>query len=171
MLSNDNKLSKIRSLLKKNDIQYYILPHSDEYQNEFLPEYSKRLEWISNFSGSAGDIIIGNKEAFLFVDGRYTIQASQEVNRKHFKIYNYSDLSPIDLLKNKQPKAIGIDGNTITYQRVAHIKKNIDKGVKIKNIDKNLIDQIWVDKPKKKKSKPFAVGGINTSGKVNYIKK
>ena len=87
MLSNDNKLSKIRSLLKKNDIQYYILPHSDEYQNEFLPEYSKRLEWISNFSGSAGDIIIGKKEAFLFVDGRYTIQASQEVNRKHFKIY------------------------------------------------------------------------------------
>ena len=171
MLSNDNKLSKIRSLLKKNDIQYYILPHSDEYQNEFLPEYSKRLEWISNFSGSAGDIIIGNKEAFLFVDGRYTIQASQEVNRKYFKIYNYSDLSPIDLLKNKQPKAIGIDGNTITYQRVAHIKKNIDKGVKIKNIDKNLIDQIWVDKPKKKKSKPFAVGGKNTSGKVNYIKK
>ena len=59
MLSNDNKLSKIRSLIKKNDIQYYILPHSDEYQNEFLPEYSKRLEWISNFSGSAGDIIIG----------------------------------------------------------------------------------------------------------------
>jgi Xaa-Pro aminopeptidase len=43
--------------------------------------------------------------------------------------------------------------------------------VKIKNIDKNLIDQIWVDKPKKKKSKPFAVGGKNTSGKVNYIKK
>ena len=171
MLSKDNKLSKIRTLLKKYDIQYYILPHSDEYQNEFLPEYSKRLEWISNFSGSAGDIIIGNKEAFLFVDGRYTIQASQEVNRKHFKIYNYSDLSPIDLLKNKQPKAIGIDGNTITYQRVAHIKKNIDKGVKIKNIDKNLIDQIWVDKPKKKKSKPFAVGGISTSGKVNYIKK
>ena len=171
MLSNDNKLSKIRSLLKKNDIQYYILPHSDEYQNEFLPDYSKRLEWISNFSGSAGDIIIGKKEAFLFVDGRYTIQASQEVNRKHFKIYNYSDLSPIDLLKNKQPKAIGIDGNTITYQRVAHIKKNIDTGVKIKNIDKNLIDQIWVDKPKKKKSKPFAVGGKNTSGKVNYIKK
>ena len=75
MLSNDNKLSKIRSLLKKNDIQYYILPHSDEYQNEFLPDYSKRLEWISNFSGSAGDIIIGKKEAFLFVDGRYTIQA------------------------------------------------------------------------------------------------
>ena len=171
MLSNDNKLSKIRSLLKKNDIQYYILPHSDEYQNEFLPEYSKRLEWISNFSGSAGDIIIGNKEAFLFVDGRYTIQASQEVNRKHFKIYNYSDLSPIDLLKNKKPKAIGIDGNTITYQRVAHIKKNMDEGVKIKNIDKNLIDQIWVDKPKKKKSKPFAVSGKNTSGKVNYIKK
>ena len=53
MLSNNDKLSKIRSLLKKNDIQYYIVPHSDEYQNEFLPEYSKRLEWISNFSGSA----------------------------------------------------------------------------------------------------------------------
>ena len=171
MLSNENKLSKIRSLLKKNDIQYYILPHSDEYQNEFLPEYSKRLEWLSNFSGSAGDIIIGNKEAFLFVDGRYTIQASQEVNKKNFKIYNYTDLSPINLLKNKKAKSIGIDGNTITYQRVANIKKNLDKSVKIKNIDKNLIDQIWNNKPKKKKSKPFSVGGMNASEKVNYIKK
>ncbi len=171
MLRNNNKLSKIRSLIKKNDIQYYLLPHSDEYQNEFLPEYSKRLEWISNFSGSAGDIIISNKEAFLFVDGRYTIQASQEVNKKNFKIYNYSDLSPIDLLKNKKPKSIGIDGNTITYQRVANIKKNLNKSVKIRNIDKNLIDQIWNDKPKKKKSKPFTISGINVSVKVNYIKK
>ncbi len=171
MLSNKNKLLKIRSLLKKNNIQYYILPHSDEYQNEFLPEYSKRLEWISNFSGSAGDIIISNKEAFLFVDGRYTIQASQEVNKKIFKIYNYSDLSPIDLLKNKKPKSIGIDGNTITYQRVVNIKKNLNNRVKIKNIDKNLIDQIWNDKPKKRKSKPFAVGGMNASEKVNFIKK
>ena len=59
MLINDNKLSKIRALLKKNDIQYYILPHSDEYQNEFLPDYSKRLEWISNFSGSAGEGLQG----------------------------------------------------------------------------------------------------------------
>ena len=171
MLSKNNKLSKIRSLLKKNDIDYYILPHSDEFQNEFLPEYSKRLEWISNFSGSAGDIIIGNKEAFLFVDGRYTIQASQEVNKKNFKIYNYSDLSPINLLKNKNPKSIGIDGNTLTYQRVVHIKKSMKKGVKIKTVEKNLIDQIWSNKPKKKKSKPFAISGANASAKVNFIKK
>ncbi|MDC3163247.1 M24B family metallopeptidase [Pelagibacteraceae bacterium] len=171
MLSNNNKLSKIRSLLKKNEIDYYILPHSDEFQNEFLPEYSKRLEWISNFSGSAGDIIIGNKEAFLFVDGRYTIQASQEVNRKNFKIYNYSDLSPIDLLKYKNPKSIGIDGNTLTYQRVVHIKKSMKKGVKIKTVEKNLIDQIWSNRPKKKKSKPFAISGANASAKVNFIKK
>ena len=81
MLNTSKKIAEIRKLLIKNKIDYYLIPHSDEYQNEFLPNYSKRLEWISNFTGSAGDVIVGIKEAYLFVDGRYTIQAQNEVNK------------------------------------------------------------------------------------------
>ena len=58
MLNTSKKIAEIRKLLIKNKIDYYLIPHSDEYQNEFLPDYSKRLEWISNFTGSAGDVIL-----------------------------------------------------------------------------------------------------------------
>ena len=53
-----DKLKKIRSLMKNLSIDCYLIPHSDEFSNEFLPPYSRRLEWISDFTGSAGDVII-----------------------------------------------------------------------------------------------------------------
>ena len=58
-----DKLKKIRSLMKNLSIDCYLIPHSDEFSNEFLPPYSRRLEWISDFTGSAGDIIITDKKA------------------------------------------------------------------------------------------------------------
>ena len=74
-------------------IDAYLIPHSDEFKNEFLPLHNRRLEWMSNFSGSAGDIVVTLKKAFLFVDGRYTIQASKEVD-KNYTIVNYKDALP-----------------------------------------------------------------------------
>ena len=46
-------------------IDAYLIPHSDEFQNEFLPLHNRRLEWMSNFSGSAGDIVVTLKKAFF----------------------------------------------------------------------------------------------------------
>ena len=106
MLNTSKKIAEIRKLLIKNKIDYYLIPHSDEYQNEFLPNYSKRLEWISNFTGSAGDVIVGIKEAYLFVDGRYTIQAQNEVNKGQYKIFNYNKLTPLSLLKLKKARNV-----------------------------------------------------------------
>ena len=81
MLSTSVKLKKLRSLMSDHSIDAYLIPHSDEFQSEFLPLHNKRLEWMSNFSGSAGDIVVTLKRAFLFVDSRYTIQASKEVDK------------------------------------------------------------------------------------------
>ena len=105
-----SKLEKLRSLMKSLSIDCYLIPHTDEFSNEFLPPYSRRLEWISNFTGSAGDIIITNKKAYLFVDGRYTIQASQEVDSNHYQIFNYKDKSVLDLLTKimKNQNVIGL---------------------------------------------------------------
>ena len=86
-MSIKNKIKRIRSLMKREKIDCYLVPHTDEFSNEFLPSYSRRLQWISNFTGSAGDIIITSKKAYLFIDGRYTIQASQEVDKNYYKIF------------------------------------------------------------------------------------
>ena len=58
----EKKLSDIRKLMKNYEIDCYLIPHTDEFLNEFLPPYSRRLEWISGFSGSAGDIVVTRKK-------------------------------------------------------------------------------------------------------------
>lgn len=152
-----NKLKKIRSLMKNLSIDCYLIPHSDEFSNEFLPPYSRRLEWISDFTGSAGDIIITNKKAYLFVDGRYTIQASQEVDSSLYQILNYKDKSVLDLLSQitKNQNVIGFDGNIEKFNKIKILQKKLGKNIKIKPVSPNLIDLIWKNRPKKLMSNPF----------------
>ncbi len=173
MLNTSKKIAEIRKLLIKNKIDYYLIPHSDEYQNEFLPIYSKRLEWISGFTGSAGDVIIGKKKAYLFIDGRYTIQAQNEVNKENYKIFNYNKLTPLNFLKLKKAKNIGFDGNILPYFKIKSYSKSLGKKTNLIPLEKNLIDQIWKKKPRKKSSKPFVLdkifSGENTKIKVNKI--
>ena len=177
MLSASAKLRKLRTLMRKQCVDTYIIPHSDEFQNEFLPLHNRRLEWMSNFSGSAGDIIITMKKAYLFVDGRYTIQASKEVDQNYI-IVNYKDALLHQIIKKQKCKNVGYDGNNISYSRLQHLNKNLNRHNLI-NINENLVDQIWINRPKKKKTKPFFISkklsGQDAKDKVQkvllYIKK
>ena len=166
-----DKLKKIRSLMKNLSIDCYLIPHSDEFSNEFLPPYSRRLEWISDFTGSAGDVIITDKKAYLFVDGRYTIQASQEVDSYHYQIFNYKDKSVLDLLSKimKKQNVIGFDGNIEKFKKIEILQKKLGKDIKIKPVDSNLIDLIWKNRPKKLKSSPFKLP-FNFHGEDKLVK-
>ena len=66
MLSDKKKLSQLRIEMKAHGIDAYLVNQTDEYQNEFLPNYSRRLTWLTNFSGSAGEAIITRNKAYLF---------------------------------------------------------------------------------------------------------
>ena len=72
--------------MKKETCNYYILPRTDEYQNEFLPKYSERVAWLTGFSGSFAVVIISMKKSVIFTDCRYIDQINKEVNKKFFKI-------------------------------------------------------------------------------------
>ena len=85
------QIDKFQKYLIKNKIDIFIINRTDEFLNEYIASYAERLNWISNFSGSAGRAIIFQSKAFLFVDGRYTLQASKEVNKKSFKILHLGD--------------------------------------------------------------------------------
>ena len=177
----EKKLSDIRKLMKNYEIDCYLIPHTDEFLNEFLPPYSRRLEWISGFSGSAGDIVVTKKNAYLFVDGRYTLQAADEVNKNYYIIHNYKDTSVPDLLKKILTKnsVVGFDGNIETLKNINNYKKILKNKVTFISINKNLIDILWKNKPKKERSRPFIqpaiFSGESNSSKINkiinYIKK
>ena len=72
------KLIKLKKLIKIHKLDGYLLPKNDEYFNEYISKSKDRLKFISCFSGSAGFAIILKNKNYLFVDGRYTIQARME---------------------------------------------------------------------------------------------
>jgi Xaa-Pro aminopeptidase len=141
---NNKIIIKLKELLKLNNLDGYIVPKNDAYFSEFSSP--DRLKTISNFSGSAGLAIILKRKNYLFVDGRYSIQAKIE-SGKYFEIIEISKFSPIDILKRYKKKLIlGFDPQLFTS---SNLQKNFKNICKLSAITKNLIDQIYKDQNKK----------------------
>ena len=132
---NNKKILKIKKLLNFYNLDGYIVPKNDAYFSEFA--FPDRLKTISNFSGSAGFAIILKKENFLFVDGRYTIQAKIQAG-KYFRIVEVPKFSPKDILKKfKKKLSIGFDPQLFTN---ATLKKKFKDICDLLPITENLIE-------------------------------
>ena len=140
----NDRINTLISKFNKYNIDGYIIPKNDEFFSEYSA--NDRLKSISNFSGSAGYSIILKKKRYLFVDGRYTIQAKKEAG-KNFKIVDFHKIINCNLFRSL---SIGFDPKIFTSQQ---IKKFFHKNNKVKSIESNLIDQIHKDEIKS--SKPF----------------
>ena len=106
------KIKKLKQLFKKVNIDGYIVPKNDEYFGEYIPDCNDRLKYISGFSGSYGFALILKNKNYLFVDGRYTLQARAQSGR-NFKIMTFPKEMPNDILKGKNI-SIGFDPNLFT---------------------------------------------------------
>ena len=80
-----SNLKQLQLELKKKDIDIFIINRSDEFLSEYISPNAERLQFATNFSGSAGKAIILQNEAFLYVDGRYTFQANEQLNIREIK--------------------------------------------------------------------------------------
>ena len=136
-----NKIKILKEKFKKFNIDGYIVPKNDEYFSEYAK--NDRLKNISNFSGSAGVAVILKKNNYLFVDGRYTIQAQQEC-AKNFKIIEIHKKLPNSIIKNYN---LGYDPRLFTSKNI----KNYFSSNNLISINKNLIDEIFNYKEKKTK--------------------
>ena len=138
-----SKIKILKEKFKKFRIDGYIVPKNDEYFSEYTK--NDRLKNISNFSGSAGIAVILQKKNYLFVDGRYTIQAQLE-SAKNFHIVEIHKKFPHDIIKNYN---LGYDSTLFTSKNL----KNYFSNNNLIPINDNLIDQIF--RFKEKKTKPF----------------
>ncbi len=138
------RLKKLRNQFIKYNLDGYVIPKNDEFFSEFSNK--DRLGFISNFKGSAGYAIILKNKNYLFVDGRYTIQAKIE-SGKNFKIINYEEIFDTKIFKNLN---LGIDPKFFTSDQ---IKKFFLKNNRVTIINENLIDNIF--KSKQEKIIPF----------------
>ena len=73
------KIDKLKKLFKKEEIDGYLIPKNDEFFGEYTPKYNDRLNFISDFTGSYGFALVLKDKNYLFVDGRYTLQANNRV--------------------------------------------------------------------------------------------
>ena len=158
------RIKQLRKKFNQFNIDGYIVPKNDEFFSEYA--VIDRLKIISNFSGSAGLAVILKKNNYLFVDGRYTIQAQQE-SGKQFKIIEIHKFLPHSIIKNLR---LGFDPNVLTKRQLYGY---FGKFLELKQINNNLIDKIY--KKRNFKTKKFfslsnKVTGESFKSKINKIR-
>lgn len=139
------RISSIRGLFAKYKIDGYIVPCNDQYFSEYVHERAKRLQYITNFSGSNGMAVICKNKAVFFTDGRYLEQSKCELDPEIFKIFDIKDLpyfSWDDYLGNDG--ILGYDSKLFTNVKLQIFSKIKSRLYKISD---NLIDQIWCNRP------------------------
>ena len=132
------KIKKLKNILIRKKLDGYLIPKNDEFFGEYTPEYNDRLKFISDFTGSYGFALILRSKNYLFVDGRYTLQAKNQSN--NFKIITLPNKMPKDIFKEKK-FSIGYDPNLITKSFFDNIFKKTN--IKFLPLKENLIDKIW----------------------------
>ncbi|KYH35973.1 putative peptidase [Clostridium tepidiprofundi DSM 19306] len=148
----NEKLQKLRELMKEYSIDAYIIPSFDAHQSEYVAEHWKCRQWISGFTGSAGTVVVTLSEAGLWTDGRYHIQAEKQLKGTGIKLFkeglpdvpSYVDWLNEILFNNS---VIGFDGRVFSTAAVKKMqKKFMNKNIKIQS-DYDLIGAIWNDRP------------------------
>lgn len=146
------KLQALRGEMRKKNLSAYIVPTEDFHCSEYVGDYFKAREYMSGFTGSAGTLLVMQEGAFLWTDGRYFLQAQDQLVG-----------SGIELMKSGQPEVptlpeflgehlgkgavVGFDGRTVTGAFVEELKeKTAAKQVTFYG-KRDLVDRIWEDRP------------------------
>ncbi|ANN58537.1 aminopeptidase P family protein [Mesorhizobium loti] len=144
------RVALLRQWLAANGLDGFIVPRADEHQGEYVADRSARLKWLTGFSGSAGVAIVLRDRAFIFVDGRYTLQVRSEVDLDIFSVESLVDNPPAVWLKDNIGKGarLGFDPWLHTISEVKALQTSADKtGAVLVPLEKNPIDIIWKDQP------------------------
>ena len=143
------RLARLREELSQRGLDGFLVPRSDEHQNEYVPPCAERLAWLTGFTGSAGMAVALRDRAAIFVDGRYTIQVRQQVDTKSFEPLNSGEISAHAWLERQvQPGwRIAYDPWLLTPAQVARFEQAVTTaGGSFVPVD-NIVDAIWHDRP------------------------
>ena len=147
-----NELTALRGAMKKNGVDAYVIPTADFHGSEYVGDFFKCREYVSGFTGSAGTLVVTANYAGLWTDGRYFLQAAEQLEG-----------SGIELCKMGQPgvptvrqwlethltrgQTLGFDGRTMTAAEGAALEKAMEKqGVSL-GYQLDLVGEIWQDRP------------------------
>jgi Xaa-Pro aminopeptidase len=144
------RVAALRAELARRGLDGFVVPHADRYQNEYLAPSEERLAWLTGFTGSAGAAIILADRAALFVDGRYTTQARDQVDGALFSIEHLVDKPPSAWIEASLStgQKLGYDPWLHSAESAERLAKAcITAGAILVATAPNPIDTIWKDRP------------------------
>ena len=144
----NKRIEAARKSMKKHKVDAYIVTSSDYHQSEYIGDYFKGREYLSGFTGSAGILVVFNDEACLWTDGRYHIQAENQLKGSEIKLFKqgnpgvptYKEYIVSKLAENSK---IGIDAKILLSSDVNEILSK----KKFKIVDFDLLAEVWEKRP------------------------
>lgn len=143
-------IQKLRTLMCENNIDTYLIPTADDHESEYVADYFKARVFMSGFTGSAGTLVVTREKAGLWTDGRYFIQAENQLKGSGITLYKMGQegvctFEEFLIAETKENGVIGFDGrvvNSALGKRIENNSKNISV---VYNVD--LVNEIWTDRP------------------------
>ena len=144
------RMENLRAELKRQGLDGFIIPRSDEHQGEYVAQHSERLAWVTGLSASAGLAIAMINAAAVFVDGRYILQAEAQVNGEIFERYHLIDEPVTDWIADNLSKGgkLGYDPWLLTPGQVSRYAAACEQaGGTLVPVNTNPVDAVWNNQP------------------------
>ena len=145
-----DRVAALRAELERRGLDGFIVPHADRHQNEYLPPSEERLAWLTGFSGSAGVAMVLADRAVLFVDGRYQLQAREQVDASIFLIEHLIERPPESWIEGNLTAGtkLGYDPWLHTIAAAEKLAKAAEAaGATLVSVDTNPLDAVWSGRP------------------------
>ncbi|HEY7990280.1 MAG TPA: aminopeptidase P family protein [Stellaceae bacterium] len=150
MTASADRLAALRAELARQGVQGFLVPRADEHQGEYVPPSAERLAWLTGFTGSAGLAAVLPERAAIFVDGRYTLQAKNEVDAALYEQRHITEAPATAWIAAnlKSGQALGYDPRLHTLPEIDRYSAAAAKaGGTLEPLDTNPLDAVWKDRP------------------------
>ncbi len=163
------RLKDLRELMEQRGIDIYVVPTSDFHESEYVGEYFKARKFITGFTGSAGTAVITKTQAGLWTDGRYFVQAKNQLKDSTVTLFPMGEENVptvAESVKENLPQkgCIGFDGRVVNGKAGEEYKNIADEKKGRLYVEEDLVDLIWEERPPMSK-KPFFILEEKYSGK------
>ncbi|NBV06548.1 MAG: aminopeptidase P family protein [Proteobacteria bacterium] len=165
-------LAKLKLFLKEQKIDFFLLPNSDQFFSEYLPESEKRIQYLTGFNGSNALVIFGQEKSYFFTDGRYILQAKNQLDLNEFEVFNMAEKPVLSWIADNltAEKKLAVDAK---LQSVNFIKSCQKNSLNLLFLEQNPVDAIWKNRANPANSQIFSLSqevcGFNFQAKRKQI--
>lgn len=173
------RLEALRTQMQRRGIDLYFVPTADFHESEYVGDYFKARQYLTGFTGSAGTLIVTMKEACLWTDGRYYIQAEKELSGNPVTLYRSGEegvATVKEYMEQNFPEGgcLGFDGRVVNAKTAAGYEKIVKKyGGRIA-ADEDLVSKIWKERPQLPKQPVYILeekyAGESTQKKLKKVR-